>query len=40
MNLNGSGYEHLFSQAVATKSNRTKFIRSVMTFCNQHGFDG
>lgn len=40
MNDPGSGYETLFSQAVATKANRTKMINSAMSFCKKYGFDG
>lgn len=40
MNEIGSGFENLFSQACATKANRTKFIKSSMAFAKRYGFDG
>lgn len=40
MNEAGSAYKHLFSQAVATKTNRTRFITAAMAFCSKYGFDG
>lgn len=40
MNVVGSGYEHLFSDMVATPQTRSTFISSTIAFCQKYGFDG
>ena len=40
MNTPGSGYETLFSQAVETASSRAQFIKGLLHFTQQYGFDG
>lgn len=40
MNDPGSGYQQLFSQAVATRRNRTRFVRAALRFCRKYQFDG
>jgi GH18 family chitinase len=40
MNEVGSKYEHRFSEAAATKRNRTRFIKKAIQFLKQYEFDG